>query len=437
VRAQIRKFAARFSHFSSLTPLPSLFSLLFSLLSILTCRPAAAMVLRRTWVERRGQTFIFHLRLSGNPRWILTGQSSRLQIELLDTRSDLEPGQFLRASAGPLGTVRIVGEVQERVRMQIDTAGQCNYVVGRVNNELIVGLAPRGADSDLAAAFAATRSSAPRRIAVARRPLPAATVSPDYSTPQRVARADHDSSAPAIADVEPRVQGHPIVVVDPGHGGQDPGTRSDDGLLEKDLALQIANRLAEGLTRRGIQPVMTRNSDIYLTLAQRTAIANRAGAELFVAVHLNWSPNPQTSGIEVYYLNNTTDRATIRLAKMENAAQDGSAPLDPSLNYILSDLQQQYKATESTVLAQMMEEQAVGALQSDFGGEIRGLGAKRGPFYVLVGPRIPAVLVECGFLSNSEEARRLASPQYQQVLADSLAASVVRYLNQDVTAGTL
>ncbi len=122
---------------------------------------------------------------------------------------------------------------------------------------------------------------------------------------------------------------------------------------------------------------------------------------------------------------------------MENAAAGGQAPLDPGLNYILSDLRQQYKATESALLAQVMEQQTVSDLQTGFGDEIRGLGAKWGPFYVLVGPRMPAVLVECGFLSNSSEAHRLASAAYQQALADGLATSVVHYLNQDVTAGTL
>jgi N-acetylmuramoyl-L-alanine amidase len=242
---------------------------------------------------------------------------------------------------------------------------------------------------------------------------------------------------PPPAMAERTDQGRPTVVVDAGHGGHDPGTRSEDGLLEKDLALQIARRVADALDRRGVNAVLTRDRDVFLTLAQRTAIANRLSPELFVSIHLNWSPNPQTTGVEVYYLNNTTNRATIRLARMENAADGGRAPLDPGLNYILSDLRQQYKATESALLAQTMEQETVSELQAGFGGEIRGLGAKRGPFYVLVGPRIPAVLVECGFLSNATEAQRLATAAYQQAIADGLAASVVHYLNQDVTAGTL
>lgn len=403
---------------------------------------AGATIIRSTWIEHRGEVFTIHLRFSGRPRWTLSQQMGRLQVDLLDTRTSLAPNQFLHASAGPLGNVRIVGGSEGRVRMQIDVTTKCDYVVGRRGNQLIVSLAPRGAGLHLADAFKPAPAAPPRKIATSRRPVPVRPAPPARTAAEQVARVDHANTASvaAIADgAEPQVQGRPIVVVDPGHGGHDPGTHSPDGLLEKDLALQIGGRLANALARRGINPVMTRDNDEYLTLGQRTAIANHTGAELFVSVHLNWSPNPRTAGMEVYYLNNTTDRATIRLARMENenAADSGEKPLNPNLNYILSDLQQQYKATESALLAQMMEQQTVGALQAAFGDGIAALGAKRGPFYVLVGPRIPAVLVECGFLSNAAETRRLATPEYQQLLADALAASLVHYLNQDVTAGTL
>jgi N-acetylmuramoyl-L-alanine amidase len=233
--------------------------------------------------------------------------------------------------------------------------------------------------------------------------------------------------------------GGPVrVVIDPGHGGKDPGTEAAEAAPEKLIALQIAERLAATLSRNGIQTALTRDDDYFLSLAQRTQFANREGADLFVSIHLNSSPNPETNGLEVYYLNNTTDRATIRLARMENAlaAEDGAEP-EPNLNYILSDLRQQYKATESAMLAQMIEEQTVSELQSSFGSEIRGLGAKKGPFYVLVGAHMPAVLVECGFLSNEEEARRLTSERYQDGLADGIATALLRYLNADVAAGTL
>ena len=396
------------------------------------------MVIRGTGVERRGEVFIIHLRLSGRPKWVLSQQFGQLQVDLLNTQANWPPNQFLHAAVGPLGIVRIVGAGGGRVRMQIDVTGKCDYVVGRSHDQLIVALARRGA-LNLADAFDSARPAPSPKMVASRRVTPSIAAAPArLMAPEQLAGAKPDiAPLPVVADAEPRVQGRPVVVVDPGHGGFDPGTRSADGLLEKDLALQIGRRLADALARRGVNPVMTRDSDKYLTLAQRTAIANNASAELFVSVHLNSSPNPRITGMEVYYLNNTTDRATIRLARMENAADNEVAPLDPNLNYILSDLQQQYKATQSALLAQVMEQQTVSALQAGFGNDIHGLGAKRGPFYVLVGPRIPAVLVECGFLSNNAEAQRLAAPAYQQGIADALAGAVVHYLNQDITAGTL
>ncbi len=403
----------------------------------------AAATVRRAWIEHRGRVYTIHLEVGGRPRWVLGQQDNRLQIDLLNTTSNLSSRQFLQAAIGPLGAVRISGAPQQRLRVEISASGKCDFLVGRKRNQLIVSLAPAGSNADLAEAFTRGHAAPPvhraARAATAAKPATAPvqiSKAPVASAPP-VRDAIPSPSAPVPAMAQRPGQARPTVVVDAGHGGHDPGTRSEDGLLEKDLALQIARRVAEALDRLGVNAVLTRDRDVFLTLAQRTAIANRLSPELFVSIHLNWSPNPQTTGVEVYYLNNTTNRATIRLARMENAADGGRAPLDPSLNYILSDLRQQYKATESALLAQVMEQQTVSELQAGFGGEIRGLGAKRGPFYVLVGPRIPAVLVECGFLSNAREAQRLATAAYQQAIAEGLAASVVHYLNQDVTAGTL
>jgi N-acetylmuramoyl-L-alanine amidase len=409
-----------------------------------------AAVFKRTWIERRGEIFTLHVKIAGRPQWVVEQQPNRLQIDLLNVESNLPPDQFLHAPIGQLGAARISSAPNARLRIQIDVTGKCDYVIGRKSNQLLVSLAPAGLSQNLAYAF-----SSPHPDVIARPQAPTVERKPLQHTPPRFAAAPPQSAlppkrppSPEPVTSEPMVpataayqeqpgQNRPVVVVDAGHGGHDPGTRSADGVLEKDLALQIARRLADALTQRGIRAILTRDRDEYWTLAQRTAIANRSSADLFVSVHLNWSPNPQTMGLEVYYLNNTTDRATIRLARMENAAAEGGAPLDRSLNYILSDLRQQYKATESALLAQLMEQETVSGLRTAFGDDVRGLGAKKGPFYVLVGPRIPAVLVECGFLSNSTEAQRLATPAYQQGLADGLAASVMHYLNQDVTAGTL
>jgi N-acetylmuramoyl-L-alanine amidase len=227
-------------------------------------------------------------------------------------------------------------------------------------------------------------------------------------------------------------------MIDPGHGGYDPGTQSASGILEKDVALNISRRVLSALKTRGVRAQLTRDSDDFIALSERTRRANAADADLFVSIHLNSSPNPETTGIEVYYLNNTTDRATIRLARMENASVTAaSAPRDSNLNYILADLRQNYKANEAASLARTIDTQTVTDLDAQLGLEVNPLGAKMGPFYVLVGAHMPAVLVECGFLSNAYEAQRLASAQYQETLAQGIATAVVRYLSSDAAAGNL
>jgi N-acetylmuramoyl-L-alanine amidase len=232
--------------------------------------------------------------------------------------------------------------------------------------------------------------------------------------------------------------GEPLVVIDPGHGGHDPGTNASDGTPEKALALAIASRLCTAVKAEGIRAEITRSDDTFLSLAERTALANQAGADLFVSIHLNSSPDTATSGIETYYLNNTTDHATIRLARMENGVAGGySLSGGPNLNYILTDMRQQYKANESASLAAMIETEAAASVSASTGMQLNALGAKQGPFYVLVGAMMPAALVECGFLSNSKEAQLLETPRYQQALADGIARAIAHYFKTSADVGNL
>jgi N-acetylmuramoyl-L-alanine amidase len=229
----------------------------------------------------------------------------------------------------------------------------------------------------------------------------------------------------------------PLVMIDPGHGGYDPGAIAGR-YVEKDLALAIALRLRQALVARGVSTEMTRDDDRFLSLAERTQLANTVHADLFVSVHLNSSPDPGTAGIEAYYLNNSTDRATIRLARMENGVQGGyGGSSEPNLNYILTDLRQQYKANESASLARMIEAEAAADVDASLGIKVNPLGAMRGPFYVLVGALMPAVLVECGFITNANEASLLATPRYQSALADGIADAVVHYFNAEAAVGNL
>jgi N-acetylmuramoyl-L-alanine amidase len=380
-------------------------------------------------------------------KWHLSAHQQELWIDLENTRLALP--RLDGWQAPPVERIRAV-DLGDDSRLEVEVSGKVDYVVARLPGQLVVRLAPTGDAPDLAAPLLdeVDRARAPsrtgRRIAsrAAGVPPPAlaaaaseASATTD-SAPDTDVAPDHTQIA-ALTPPRPPASA-PLVVIDPGHGGYDPGTEAAGTVMEKDVALAIAQRLETALKGRGFTTMLTRRDDTFLSLGERTAVANRARADLFISIHLNSSPDAETTGIETYYLNNTTDRATIRLARMENGvAGDYGAPAQPDLNYILTDLRQGYKANESASLARMIEAETAADIATSLGVRVNALGAKKGPFYVLVGAEMPAVLVECGFLSNSGEAQELTAPRYQQALADGIADAVVHYFNADAAVGNL
>ena len=394
-----------------------------------------ASVLTSARIEHRGPTLELHFGFSGTvPRFDLSTHGSELWITLPRTRVAIPPRPLFGLETAPISTVRAI-QADGGSRIVVEVIGGSDYAIARLRdrNEIVLRVATTGADPNIAAPIIV--HNAPRR------PAPAAARPVAFAPPENprpVSLAQPLAPAPVIANEDNRQPGHFLVMIDPGHGGYDPGTQSADGIMEKDLALQIATRLKAALESRGIRAQLTRSTDTFISLADRTRIANSTGADLFVSIHLNSSPNTGTTGIEVYYLNNTTDRATIRLARMENGGADGYGTRnDSNLNYILTDLRQNDKAIEAASLAKMIDAQTVADLDAGLGLNVNALGAKMGPFYVLVGAHMPAVLVECGFMSNPAEAARLQSPEYQDVLSRAIATSVADYFNADVAAGDL
>jgi N-acetylmuramoyl-L-alanine amidase len=194
------------------------------------------------------------------------------------------------------------------------------------------------------------------------------------------------------------------------------------------VTLAVAQRLA-ALLREGLgaETILTRRGDETLELGDRTERANAEAADLFVSIHANASPNRQAAGIETYYLNNTNDRASIRLAAMENGLDYVPQAEGTRLRYILSDLLQVGKIEESVRLARTVQRTLVGHLGSRY-SEVADLGVKQGPFYVLVGAHMPCVLVEVSFLTHPVEGRRLASDAYQAAVAEGLYGGIAAYL---------
>ncbi len=216
------------------------------------------------------------------------------------------------------------------------------------------------------------------------------------------------------------------IVIDPGHGGADPGAPGYyKNVWEKDIVLKIAKKLAVVLRDRlKCTVVLTRSKDRKLTLEARTAIANTQRADLFISLHCNAAKNRNLTGVETYILNLATDEQAIAVAARENATSEKNIS---DLEYILSDLMKHAKIEESTRLANVVHTSLVAGLRKSYSG-ISNLGVKRAPFYVLLGARMPSILIETSFISNPKECKRLMSDKYQTKLADSIADGIEKYI---------
>ncbi len=219
----------------------------------------------------------------------------------------------------------------------------------------------------------------------------------------------------------------PLVVIDPGHGGEQEGALSPRGEREKDLALQIARRLAARLRRDGVRVVLTRTADLTVPLAARAAIANAIQADLFVSVHLNSMPTAEarrvSRGVETYFLSaDASDAAATAVAARENADRLAGEPdVGDPVAAILNDLEHDEALRRSSRLAQDVHRRLVAAL----GAEDRGV--RQAPFFVLAGARMPAVLVEVGFISNAAEADLLRTRAHQDRIAAAIAEGIAAF----------
>jgi N-acetylmuramoyl-L-alanine amidase len=213
------------------------------------------------------------------------------------------------------------------------------------------------------------------------------------------------------------------IVVDPGHGGEDPGAIGVGGVREAAVTLRIARALRPKLEALGLRVVLTRESDRTVSLEERTAIAEGMQGDLFLSIHANAAPRRALQGIETYYLDKSHERHTLRVAALENGVRP--AELDP-LQKTLAGFRVSQTSEQSAALAAAIHGALVRGVQGRY-PTARDLGVKRGPFYVLFLSSMPAVLIETGFLTNAEEAKRLATPVYAELAAQQIARGVELY----------
>lgn len=222
------------------------------------------------------------------------------------------------------------------------------------------------------------------------------------------------------------------IVLDPGHGGHDPGAVGPKNLKEKDVVLDIAVKLRKILLEDPLNEVfLTRERDVYIPLEERTAIANRKNADLFVSIHANASPRRDARGIETYLLNWTDDEEANRVAARENAIsmkkmREMNRQMD-IVDVIKSDLFRENKRDESIKLANYIQRSLVSNLDDDK-RRLINLGVKQALFYVLFGAKMPSVLVEVSFISNPEEEHLLSNDAYRTEVAEGIAKGLNTYL---------
>jgi len=215
------------------------------------------------------------------------------------------------------------------------------------------------------------------------------------------------------------------IIIDPGHGGKDPGATGYSGTREKDVVLDIARRLRDDLQRNGFKVQMTRSSDNFISLEKRTEIASRSGADLFISIHANASASRNARGIEIYTLRhlsyqekNEPQRQRNYWLMYDTLNMDKN---DAAVKGIVEDMMFTHKVPEAVALADYIRHDLSAATST----EDRGM--KKAGFFVLRNTLIPAILIETGFLTNPQEERLLQSSAYRQKIADGVAESILRY----------
>ncbi len=214
------------------------------------------------------------------------------------------------------------------------------------------------------------------------------------------------------------------IVIDAGHGGHDSGTLGPGGIQEKDVVLDVALRLGKLLKQRlGADVIYTRDDDTFIPLETRTAIANKAQADLFLSIHANSSPDASARGVETYYLNFTTSADALEVAARENAVSDESIH---QLSDLVKKITLQDKIAESREFAADVDGSLYQGLEAGNAG-LKDRGIKKAPFVVLIGANMPSVLAEISFLTNPDDAAQLRDGAYRERIAEALYKGVARY----------
>ncbi len=335
------------------------------------------------------------------------GKPGRVYVDLNRTKLGTSV-RDITIGDGLLRGARVGQYKTDVVRVVLDTENIKDYKVFPLSDPARLIIDVRGESPAEIARLEQTISAAPERTVIPKLEEPPANIDKKAKPPKKA----------VISKIR-------RVVVDPGHGGHDPGAVGQNGLQEKDVVLAIGLRLKELFKEElGLDVVMTRSTDVFIPLEERTAIANKVNADLFLSVHANAAPNRSAAGIETYYLNLAKTDKVAQLAAKENGTSLEKVSV---LQAILFDLMANYKLNDSAHLADEVQKSLHKKIKARY-SDVKNLGVKQGPFYVLVGATMPSILVEAAFLSNAQEESRLKDPAYLEMTAEGILDGVRSYI---------
>lgn len=374
---------------------------------------------------------LFHQEHLENPR--------RLFFDLRGSRLAPSFGETdMRFSDDLVREIRLGRHAGNTTRIVLDTEGVESYSVFTLYNPFRVivdfrraeAVAPPAAavattgSSDAAVSSAAAPPAPPPAPASERPSAPAPLPSRPSTTPGLPAPEVPAANSTGKFSLSRQLGlGVSRIVLDPGHGGHDPGAKAN-GIGEAELVLDVALRLKKLLEKQpGIEVVMTRETDVFIPLEQRTAIANREGADLFLSIHANASRNTNARGVETYFLNFATNPEAEAVAARENSA---SGRTMHSLPEIVRAIALNNKIDESRDFAATVQKAMIRRLSAK-NANLRDLGVKQAPFVVLIGAGMPSVLAEISFVTHKQESQLLKTAAYRQAIAEALLEAIVGY----------
>jgi N-acetylmuramoyl-L-alanine amidase len=369
---------------------------------------SATLVNIRYWSGPEYTRIVLDLTAAVNSKpQLLTGESPRLYFDLKNTDLSASLSHQISIDNGLVRQVRtsIFDRATSRVVIDLNRVVDYKVTVLKDPDRLVIDL--EGVPQQVAISSGAAISAPVSAGSIA-------TILEKSADKQSILHVPQQSHSVGIK----------TIVVDAGHGGNDPGAVGPGGIYEKTVTLQLAKLLAQKLEERlGVKVLMTRSDDSHLELRERTDYANKVGADLFVSLHANASTSSTVYGTETFFLNLSKNDQAAEVAARENGT---SLEEVGNLEAILFDLMANAKINESSRLAAEVQQSLITGLQSHY-SNVKDRGVKQGPFSVLLGATMPSVLVEAAFISNSREEKRLTNQAYQQRVADAIVDGIKNY----------